>query len=370
MSGHASRVKRDIARWRDAGLIDAATADRLSHDIDQNTVSRFNLGAVLGMMAAALFAAAILLIVASNWEAIPRLARVGTLFALIAGGYVGGAFLKQSGRGGFAEALWVVAAAAFGASIALIGQMYHLSGDEKQAILVWCLATTFASAVLRSGALNVGAVLLAGAWMLVSALEHWLFRGLPVTYLPLAAGLFALSFWTGSATARHLVMLSLPVFGSLYYVRDGNVLAAPLVMAVGGAALFAVGRWMPALARRYAGLGAGLPVHALILFLTGTGIAQWLLIDEPAFLVVSVVAFAGIVAALLLAGRDSTGMRWFAYVAFIFQLGFIYVVMLGSMMGTAGFFIVGGLVLSALAWLIARIERRLAPPKTTGEVAP
>lgn len=370
MSGHASRVKRDIARWLEVGLIDAATAEGLSRDIDRNAVGRFNLGSVLGMMAAALFSAAILLIVAANWDAIPRLTRVGTLFVVIAGGYVGGALLKQSGRLAFAEALWVVAAAAFGASIALIGQMYHLSGDEKQAILVWCLATALAAAALRSGALTAGAVLLAGAWMLMHALEHWLFRGLPVAYLPLAAGLFALSFWTGSATARHLVMLSLPVFGTLFYARDGNVLAAPLVMAAGGVALFAAGQWLPALVRRYAGLGAGLPLHALILFLTGIGIAQWSLIDQPEFLAVSVIAFAGIVAVLLLTGRDSAVLRWFAYLAFLFQLGFIYVVMLGTMLGTAGFFIVGGLVLSALAWLIARIERRLAPPKPAPEVTP
>lgn len=370
MSGYASRVKRDIARWLDAGLVDAATADRLSRDVERHAAGRFDLGSVLAMMAAALFAAALLLMVAANWEAIPRLARVGALFAVMAGGYVGGALLKQSGRAGFAEALWVVAATAFGASIALIGQMYHLSGDEKHAILVWCLATALAAAALRSGALTAGAVLLAGAWMLMHSFEHWSFRALPVAYLPLAAVLFALGFWTRSATARHLVMLSLPVFGTLFYARDGNVVAAPLLMVAGGAALFAAGRWRPALARRWSGLGAGLPLHALILFLTGIGIAQWSLIDQPAFLVVSVIAFAGIVAALLLTGRDSAVLRWFAYLAFLFQLGFIYVVMLGTMLGTAGFFIVGGLVLSALAWLIARIERRLAPPETGPEVAP
>ena len=370
MSGHASRVKRDIARWLETGLIDAATAGKLSRDVDQNAGNRFNLGTVLGMMAAALFAAALLLIVAANWEAIPRLARVGVLFVIIAGGYIGGAVLEKNGRGGFAEALWLVAATAFGATIALIGQMYHLAGDEKQAVLVWCIGTALAAAALRSGALTVGAVLLAGAWMLMNAMAHWSFRALPMAYLPLAGALFALSFWTRSAPARHLIMLSLPVFGALHFARDGQVFQAPLVMAVGGAALFALGQWMPEAARRHAGLGSGLSLHALILFLAGIGIAQWTLIDEPEFLFVSIVAFAGIVAALLLAGRESSVLRWFAYVAFIFQLGFIYVVMLGTMLDTAGFFIVGGLVLSALAWLIARIERRLAPAQPVEEVEP
>lgn len=368
MSGHASRVKRDIERWLETGLVDAATAGALTRDIEKNAVSRFNLGYVLGMMAGALFAAALLLIVAANWEAIPRLARVGTLFAIIAGGYVGGAHLARSGRTGFAEALWLVAATAFGATIALIGQMYHLTGDEKQAVLVWCLGTTFAAAALRSGALTVGAVLLAGAWMLMHALAHWTFRGLPMAYLPLAASLYALSFWTRSSTSRHLLTLSLPVFGLLHYARSEVVLGAPIIMVVAGSALFAVGQWLPEIARRYIGLGTGWAFHALILFLTGIGIAQWTFIDEPEFLFVSIVGFAGIVSALLLAGRDNGWLRWLAYLAFVFQLGFIYVVMLGTMLGTAGFFIVGGLVLSGLAWLIARIEGRLSPPTATGEI--
>lgn len=47
----------------------------------------------------------------------------------------------------------------------------------------------------------------------------------------------------------------------------------------------------------------------------------------------------------------------------IYQICFIYLVMLGTMLGTAGFFVVGGLVLSALAFVITRLERRLSGPQ-------
>ena len=46
------------------------------------------------------------------------------------------------GNGAAAEAAWLVAAAGFGGGIALIGQMYHLSGDELAAILTWCAGTS------------------------------------------------------------------------------------------------------------------------------------------------------------------------------------------------------------------------------------
>ena len=364
MAGYATKLKRDIERWLAAGLIDAATAGALVRDVGKNHRG-VSFGAVLSMMAAALFSAAILIVVAANWEAVPRLARVGLLFSVILTGYVGGAMLRLSGRDGFAEAAWVLAASAFGASIALVGQMYHLSGDEKQAILVWCAGTALAAAALRSAALTAGAVLLAAAWMTMhgSGVGGWGSRpDLPALFPALAAALFALSFWTRSAAARHLALLSLVLFACLHFLRHEDY-AAPLILAAAGVALFAFGYFRPAEAERLLGLDAGLPVQALVAFLTGVGIVQIDLVDEPGFAAASGAAFAGIVVALLLCGRDNAPLRWLAYAAFIFQLCFIYVVMLGSMLDTAGFFLVGGATFAGLAWLITRLERRFSGPQ-------
>lgn len=359
MASYLTRINRDIARWREGGLIDAETARALSLDAERNSGSTVSLGSVLAMMAAALFAAAVLIFVAANWEAFPRLARVGMLFSLILAGYVGGAALKLSGREAAGEGAWVVAAAGFGASIALIAQIYHMSGDEAQAILVWCAGTALAAALLRSGALTVGAALLAGAWMLAKASEGWALHGLPLSYPALAAGLYALSFWTRSVLARHLLLLSVYLFVFLFYWRDESFVAPVLLMAAAGA-VFVAGRLHPADARRLSGLGADLPAQALAAFLAGVGTIQIALIDKPDFVYPTVAAFAGVIAALLLEGRDSRALRWFAYGAFAFNLCFLYVVMLGTMMDTAAFFLLAGLTLSALAWLIARFERRIA----------
>src|SRR5690606_6155307 len=132
--------------------------------------------------------------IAANWEAFPRLMRVGLIFLLIAGGYVGGAVLKGRGNDGFAEALYILAAVAFGAGIALIAQMYHLSGDESQAILIWCAGTALAALALRSGPLTAGAVLLAGAWVLMVTEEQRGWLGVPpLSYFPIAAAIWAIS---------------------------------------------------------------------------------------------------------------------------------------------------------------------------------
>ncbi|TIS82186.1 MAG: DUF2157 domain-containing protein, partial [Mesorhizobium sp.] len=94
MAGYSTRIRADIERWRQAGLIDASTADVLRRDVEANARQSLSFGSILAMMAALLFGAAILIFVAANWDAIPRLARVAALFAIILGGYVGGAVLK------------------------------------------------------------------------------------------------------------------------------------------------------------------------------------------------------------------------------------------------------------------------------------
>src|SRR3954462_1553672 len=94
MAAYSARVKQDIARWLAQGLIPAPLAETLSRDVEQRDRKSLSFGSVLAMMAALLLGAAILVLIAANWEAIPRIARVGALFATILAGYVGGAILK------------------------------------------------------------------------------------------------------------------------------------------------------------------------------------------------------------------------------------------------------------------------------------
>jgi uncharacterized membrane protein len=356
MSGYARRVKADIDRWLGAGLIDAGTARALSSDVEARAGRGFSLGAVLAMMAAALFSAAILLFIAANWEQLPRVARVAMLFSLIATGYVGGAVLRLRGHTAFGDAAWIVAAASFGAAIALIGQMYHLSGDEKQSIAVWGAATALAAAALRSGPLTVAASILAAAWMLMHVLESWNAYDLPLTFPLALVALYALSFWTQSGASRHILILSALAFTFIFYWRDETMMV-PLGLMAFSALLFASARLWPTEVDRYLGLGSAARVHALLGFLTGIGIIQIDVMDQPGFLTATVAALAGIVAAILLGGRDSRVMRRLAYAAFAFQIAFIYVEMLDTMLGTAGFFLLAGLTLALLALTITRLEK-------------
>ena len=362
MASYVSNVKAEIVRWRANGLIDAEIATRLTRDIEGRRTNGISFGGVIGALAAILLAAAILLFVAANWEAFPRLVRVGLLFLLIVVGYVGGALTKLRGARVWGESLFMIAAAAFGASIALIGQMYHLSGDEVQAIAIWAAGTAFAAAMLRSPILTVGSVMLAAFWMVSTGNGVWTSTLPSPWFLPAALVLWGLTFWTGSPYGRVLILLSLLLYGTLIALNSDQSVAAPLVMAILSSAVFAFAVVRPQLAERVARLGAALPVLGLFGFLLAMALLQLMRMEHlgTAFLL-AVIVFAGIIAALLAGGRESRRLRRLAYAGFTAELISLYAVYLGTMLDTATFFLASGLVLALIAVAIRRFEKRFAP---------
>ncbi len=358
LAGYSSRVKRDIARWAEKGLIDASTAEAIGRDVEANESRLFSFGSILAVMAALLLGAAILLLVATNWEEIPRLIRVAGLFAIILAGYVGGAVVKSRGQEAIGEALWLVAAAAFGGSIALIGQMYHLPGDGSSALLTWCFGTVLAAVVLRSEPLTIASAAIGTAWLAIVGFDDG--NLLRLNFYPvIALVVWLASYWTRSRVARHLILLSLILY-ACFLAFHHDVTGTGIGLALVSAALFALACLLPAPVEAVARLGGRLPVHCLIGFLAGLALVQLNQIDHAGRLAMSaVVVFAGIAAALYLAGRESRALRTVAYTGFGLELCFIYAVTISTMLGTAGFFLASGAVLGIIAIVIIRVERRI-----------
>ena len=120
----------------------------------------------------------------------------------------------------------------------------------------------------------------------------------------------------------------------------------------------------PRTSGKYSRLHGRLPLHALIGFLVGALILQVQYSENTSLLiVVGIVVFAAIAAALMLSGRTSRGLRWVAYLGFACELAFLYLETIGSMLGTAGLFLAAGVVLGLLALLILRVERRMNAPE-------
>lgn len=145
-------VERLIERWQNEGLIGAQTASRLNLDLEKRR-SVFSLGSVLATLGGLLLGAAVIMLVAANWQEMPRLMRIGVIFVLIWASYLGGAWRQARGDKVFPAALYVLGAASFGAGIALVGQMYHISGDVHSAALYWTLGVLASAFLLRAQAL-------------------------------------------------------------------------------------------------------------------------------------------------------------------------------------------------------------------------
>ncbi len=355
---YAARVKRDIERWRSIGWIDASVADNLAGDVDARAKRAFGFGSVLTILAAIMLAAAVLIFVAANWETIARPVRVVSLFALIFAGYVGGAVMKARGLRWPGEGAWLVAGAAFGASIALIGQMYHLSGEEVDAILTWGIGIAFAAVVLRSPASNVFAVGLAGLWLSLAMMDtelrdvHVPTVGFPI----MAAVLWALSLYCRSRASRHCLLALLVYYGLLQCIHHRPWDDAAVMMAGVSALFFVLCAIFPRLAERFLAIR-----QAAVYGLIGFGVAMTLLqvSNSEAIVGPASLAFAGTVVALMLGGRNSAPVRWLAYVMFGAELCVVYLLTVGSMLGTAGFLAAAGLLLAATAFVIFLFERRM-----------
>ena len=135
--------------------------------------------------------------------------------------------------------------------------MYHLTGDETQAVLTWCVGTALAAAVaaLRAADHRRGR---ACRCLAVPARVGLLARHrFPYAFMVIAAVLWLVSYWTGSAASRHLILLSLIFYVALLAVEhDSGLIAIAAVLAAVSAALFALAVVMPAEVERSSGWAA------------------------------------------------------------------------------------------------------------------
>lgn len=155
----------DVQKVHEAGLITAEQRQKIiEHFQLKEESSKFLV--IISIVGAVLVAAGIVLLIASNWEEIPRGWKIFTGLALMLGAHAGGWWLRevrQSYRK-TGEALHLTGALLFLGNIALIGQIYHLVSRPPNAILLWWAGIAALPWLLRSKALHVLALLAFGLW--------------------------------------------------------------------------------------------------------------------------------------------------------------------------------------------------------------
>ncbi|MFC6444849.1 DUF2157 domain-containing protein [Shinella zoogloeoides] len=358
---YRGRLERDLKLWATQGLIDAQTAGRLLKEYDSRE-SAFSVGRVLMMIAALLVAAAVLLLVAANWDAVPRLARLVGILALIWGAYLAGGFLIARGAERLAAAFLVLGTLAFGGAIALVGQMYHLSGDTFQAMLVWFAGAVVAAALFRSGAVTavagVLAFVVAGVdWTQSSNADETVLLWL----MPLMAAIVILLVrYSGADRVRHLAYLLLVVWLAYIY-GENETPGTAIAIAVFGAVAYLLAAVpqspLHALARS---AGAAPAFYSYLVLLLGLLVLHAEFNGVADRLLVGIVTLGAAIAGIALSGKENGAVRYLGYAAFAAETLYLASETIGSIIGTSGFFLIAGFVVALIAWAVIVMERRFS----------
>lgn len=130
-------LKKKLDQWREAGLIDTATAQSIN-DYEKNISKPLMLYAISGIGTLSL-CLGLISIIAANWQNISPNIKLGIDLLLGLGlcGYLAISYEQLSKW--VKEILIVLISGWTLASIALIGQIYQLGGDGKSAITLWTL---------------------------------------------------------------------------------------------------------------------------------------------------------------------------------------------------------------------------------------
>jgi uncharacterized membrane protein len=374
MIGYRARIETDLKRWQEAGWLTGDGARAIQADIASRG-SRFGLPQVLALLGGVLLCFGAMTFVASNWQAMSKLARLAVLAVGLWGSFGAAFAFFRRGQDAFGHTAVLVGSGVFGAAIMLISQMYHVDGHPPDAVLVWGIGAALAGVVLRSNPALVLAVLLLGLW---SAWESNLVQAVHWAFLPAWAALTASSLAvTRWRPLYHVLVLMLAgwvtLLGVYWYgpvwFQLGTQQAPFFVTALVGlglAGLIAAARpWID----RVVPIGQAATAYLLGASFIGLWALQFIQrsrVDLPlgVWFVLALAALIGTIVYALRAGNRP--VLWLAYVAFSIELVSIYFKTLGTLLNTSLFFLSAGLLVIGLSWIAWKLHNR-APALTGGQ---
>ena len=208
MASYRDRLTADLDRWIAEGLVPAENREPMLAMVAKPRTT--DAATALAMIGALLIGAAVIAMVAANWDVIPRIGRFAVLVIAFLTAAVGAAVAGAKARPNAANGLLTVAAAIFAASIGLTGQIFDIAGDPKTAAMGAGLAAALLALVGRSSGATIAALVLIGlgdfaepgsGWLLLAGLSavgaSWTWRSVPLAQaagVAVIVGLFTALF--------------------------------------------------------------------------------------------------------------------------------------------------------------------------------
>ena len=392
-----STLARQAAVWADNGIITAEQADgivafqAIGRPRRSNALQSGRIVAILATLGAVLVGVGAILFVASNWQEIPKLAKLATVLVGTAAAYAAGYRLKYSAPEypRIGEALLFLASIFFGAGIFLVAQIYHFNANNPYLHVAWFVGVFPLAYLVRSRAIMALAVvlgfvdigLLLDSRLGIEALNGpWFGAFLIFGAMVYAIGLLQGKFrYTGPFAQIYTVLGGLVAFLFVYILTFEGLwkdlvrgfrsypdvgaggwtfIVVISVIAVGalvGTLGLAARRGLGQITLRYeAGMGVVLILAAYVTILAQQGSPLPYVIG---FNVVLILMIVGAVVAGIVTGREALvnlGLVFFA-VDVITR----YLEIAAGMFQTSLFFMAGGVLLLVLGLGLERVRKRL-----------
>jgi uncharacterized membrane protein len=163
---------------------------------------RARLAHMLGILGGLVAGFGVILFFAANWSDIPRPLRVLLLLGGVVAFFAAGFVLKEV-RGthpNIAHAFIFLGTVLFGASVFLVGQMYHVNAHDPLGFLFWAIGALAMAAVVRSGPIAALGILSFFAWLVHELVDAVTFEGYVIVPAFLVLyGIALYGFGTGAA---------------------------------------------------------------------------------------------------------------------------------------------------------------------------
>ena len=361
MIGYKTRLEQDLKRWQESGWVDPESAKAIRADVAART-KHFGLAPVLAIFGAVLLCFAAMSFVAANWQDMSKLARLVILFVAMWGAYAAAWVLNRRQMPFFSQAAILLGVGLFGANIMLIAQMYHFDGNPPDAVLLWAGGALLAGVALRSRpALGLTVMLFAlWSWWEVTQIDdvHWPFL---IAWTIAAASIG----WVGWRGGYHFLAITMTVWiiGLGFLLDHWNLLATraahPLVAGLGLviATLAIIGREP---IERLTHFSKPIVIYGLLVSFAGFFALQF--IEKPSIaglLLLAVLTLVLVIGALYYGWESGNrALTAFAYLGFSAELLGLYFKTLGTLLDTALFFFIAGLIVIALSWLAWTLNKR------------
>ncbi len=180
MKNHVRWLHDQLPSWETQGVVTPLQADRIRQLYPAPAKSLPWAMLIFSGIGAVIIGFGVILLFAYNWQAIPKMGKLGLIFGAIVGVHGSGWWLsrRDDWRRQLGEALSVLGTMLFGAGIWLVAQIYHIDEHYPNGFLLWSLGALAMAWATPSVAHGLLAALLLAIWGGCEALGfdravHW-----------------------------------------------------------------------------------------------------------------------------------------------------------------------------------------------------